>query len=487
MELKDRYDTVVIGAGLGGLTCGDYLTRNGQSVLVAERRTKPGGCASSFEQEGYSSDNGLCFLMGAEPGGVVYETLEELGLGRRLELTKMEPAMRIIGPDYDLPINSAESLESLIKDFPMEADSIRKFIAESKAAATESEFIMRKSFDLMSPFQKIVFFITLLLRYRRFMKYMRKSWLEVVNSFFKSPRLRAIALSTMCYYGTGVMGTVIGTLGVTDRLNYPKGGFQAVANLLADGIREHGGDLALDTMVTKILIDDNKAIGVELSDGRQVRARNIVSNVDARQTFLKLVGEEHLSMKFRKKLDEEELSPPGFLVSLGVNMNLKAMGFDIGYIIYNPSDDTDELFGTDPEKCILSILMHSNLDHSRAPENATAVDLLAVLPYDLVKDWEAEEETIADKLIKSAEKVIPNISEHIVCKHIVSPLAYEQRTLNSQGATLGWQLTPGGKIRSQKTPIKNLYQAGQWTYPAGGVPSVIASGRNAAKLILKAI
>lgn len=122
---KDGYDTIIIGAGLAGLTCGAYLARDGQRVLVAERRSKPGGCASSFEQDGYLSDNGLCFLMGAEPGGVVYSTLEELGLRKRLELIKMEPAMRIIGPDYDLPINSAESLESLVKDFPMEADSIR--------------------------------------------------------------------------------------------------------------------------------------------------------------------------------------------------------------------------------------------------------------------------------------------------------------------------------------------------------------------------
>jgi all-trans-retinol 13,14-reductase len=439
MELKDSYDTVVIGAGLGGLACGAYLSKNNQSILVAERRSQPGGSASYTEQEGYYSDNGLFFLVQAEPGGIIYDTLEELGLRQRLELIKMKPAMRIIGPDYDLPINSPESFENLIKDFPMEADPIRRFVEESKSAATESEFIMRKSFDLMSPLQKIVFFITLLLRYRRFMKYMRKSWLEVVNGFFKSPRLRAIALSTMCYYGTGVMGTMISTLGFTDKFNYPKGGFQAVANLLVDGIREHGGDLTLDTMVTKIIIDDNKAIGVELSNGRQVWARNIVSNVDARQTFLKLVGEDHLSMKFRKKLDEEELSPPGFLVSLGVNMNLKEMGFDSAIIIYNPNDDIDELFGTDPEKCILSILMHSNIDHSRAPENATAVDLLAVLPYDLVEDWEVEEEAIADKLIKSAEKIIPELSEHVVCKHIVSPLAYEQSTLNSQGGTLGWK------------------------------------------------
>lgn len=485
-ELRDSYDAVVIGAGIGGLACGALLAKNRRSVLVVEQSSQPGGCCASFEHGGYLFDKGICYLMGCEPGEAIYEILEELGLRQKIELVKMEPAIRIIGSDYELRINSTESLEHrLIRLFPMEAMSIREFVAECRATTAEMERFFKKSLDLMNIWQKMAFMVTFFLRYRRMMKYMKKSWQEVVDSFFKDAKLRAIVLSTYPYNGLGAMAGVMMVLGNTDGFYYPKGGLQALADLLSNGLREYGGDLALDTMVSKIIIEGDRAAGVELSDGRRVKARYVVSNVDARQTFQKLVGEERLPLKFRRELDELPLSPSAFIVSLGVRLNLKAMGFDGVYNIYNPGDDIDELFGTDPEKCIVSINMHSIIDPAQAPDSTTAVQLVAMLPYDMVKDWRAAEEAIADKLIASAEKVIPRLSEHIICKHIISPLTFEQSTLNSQGAPLGWQLTPGGKMRSQKTPIKNLYQAGHWTFPGGGVSHVVISGRNAAQLVLR--
>lgn len=486
MDMRDGYDAVVIGAGIGGLTCGALLAKSGLSVLVADRNSKPGGYCTSFQHDGFSFDNGLCYLLGCEPRGVIHETLEELALRQNLELVKMDPALRIIGSSYDLRISSAESMDSLTDLFPMEALAIRKFVVECRATATQAQILLDKSLDLMNIWQKLALMSAFPFRYRKMMKYMTKSCQEMVASFFKNPKLRAIALSSYPYNGTGAVALMImALLGNTERLYYPKGGFQALANLLTEGVRKYGGDIALDTMVSRILIKDDRAVGVELSDGTEVKARHVVSNVDATQTFLKLVGEERLTSKLKKELATAQLSPPGFVVSLGVNLNLKAMGFDEGLIIYNPSDDIGELFGTDLEKCIVSITMHSNLDPAQAPDNATAVELLAVLPYDLVEDWGTEEESVADKLIASAGKVIPGLSDHIVCKHIVSPFAFEQSTLNSQGVMMGWQSVPGTRLRSQKTPIKNLYQAGQWTFAGGGLTTVVASGRNAAQLVLR--
>ena len=147
--------------------------------------------------------------------------------------------------------------------------------------------------------------------------------------------------------------------------------FKALADLLAEGLGKYDGDLVLNTMVNKILIEDKRATGVELSDGRQVKARYIVSNADAKLTFFKLVGEEHLSLKFGQELNDSRLYLSFFVVSLGVSLSLKE--FDGAYIVYNPSDDVGELFGNDPEKCMVVITTHSNLEPSRAPEGMTAV------------------------------------------------------------------------------------------------------------------
>jgi prolycopene isomerase len=125
------------------------------------------------------------------------------------------------------------------------------------------------------------------------------------------------------------------------------------------------------------------------------------------------------------------------------------------------------------------------------------VQIMTPFPYNYMDYWKREKdgtrgmeytelkEALADKLIASAEKIIPQLSKHIVYKDIATPLTYERYTLNSEGASHGWFPAPGAKMRSQKTPFKNLFQAGHWTFPGPGIFAVALSGRNAAKLVLR--
>lgn len=485
-KIKDDYDVVVIGGGIGGLTCGALLARSRMRVLVAEQSSKPGGCCSSFEHNGYIFDNGLSFLTGCEIGGSIYQTLEELGLWGYIEFVKIEPAIRVIGSDYDFSIRSAESLEDrLVSIFPMEATTIRKFIAECRTMATEMDKSLTAPPDSMNILQKILSYIPLLLGHGRIKRYGGRSSQETIARFFEDPKLRSILLTSIPYPSPGATASLLmSMLGTREGAYYPKGGAQALAEVLVDGLRKHEGVLALDTMVDKIIIEGKRAAGVMLRGGRKVLSQYVVSNVDAKQTFFRLVGEEHLTPRFRRELNESRLSNSAFLVSLGVNLNIRAMGFDGATIVYNPSDQIDELFGTDPEKCMLIIEIHSISDPSFAPGSTAAIQLIMMSPYDAVGDWEAEQEAIADKLIASAEKVIPGLSNNVLFKHIANPLTIEKATSNSQGSP-GWYPVPGSKPRKQKTPIKNLYQAGHWTFPGSGVPQVVTSGRNAAQLILR--
>jgi len=486
-DIKDGYDVVVVGAGIGGLTCGALLAKNKRSVLVAEQGDRPGGYCASFEHRGYTFDMGLSHLAGCDLGGAIYETLDELGLRDHIEFIRMKPAIRIVGADYDLRVRSVEGLEDrLIELFPMETLPIREFIAECKAVSAEAEDMSRKPTELMNMWQKVVYVVASLFARRRVAVYGRKSWQEVVEGFFKDPKLRAIAMSIFPYFEPGVMARLpMAMLGIAQDLYYPGGGAQGLANVLAEAVQTYGGDLALDTRVKGITVEEGKAISVSLGDGRQVDARCVVSNVDARQTFLRLIGEEHLSSRFADKLSKGRLSGSAFIVSLGVKLNLKAMGFDGATIVYNPSDDISELCGADPSKCTVWINLHSIIVPSQAWGSTSAVQLVARLPYDAVDDWNAAEEDVADRLIASAEQVIPGLSGQIICRHIMSPSTLEQSTSSSQGAVCGWYVAPKVKKRGQKTPITNLYQAGQWAFPGGGVAAVVTSGRNAAQLVLK--
>lgn len=177
-------------------------------------------------------------------------------------------------------------------------------------------------------------------------------------------------------------------------------------------------------------------------------------------------------------------------------MDLRSMGFKTSELSYCPSNNVDELFGTDPGKCGLSLRLHSLLDPAQAPEGKGTVVIVASFPYDYgdcwkqagadpdKKEYQELKQSLANRLIASAENVIPALSEHIVYQRVATPITLEQATLNSQGSAMGWYPGPGGKMRSQKTRFRNLYQAGHWTFPGGSVPAAVASGRNAAQLVL---
>ena len=109
-NLKERYGVIVIGAGVGGLTCGAFLAKEGLSVLVTEQHSKPGGYCTSFRRKGFTFDAGTDLVVGAERGGWMHNILEELGLKDEIEFVELAPFTRIIGSDYDIPSTPLKGL-----------------------------------------------------------------------------------------------------------------------------------------------------------------------------------------------------------------------------------------------------------------------------------------------------------------------------------------------------------------------------------------
>jgi all-trans-retinol 13,14-reductase len=493
--MKEKYDVVVIGAGIGGLTCGAFLAKEGLSILVAEQHTKPGGYCTSFQCKGFTFDAGIEFIVGAEKDGMLANTLEELGLKDEIEFIELVPPTRIVGKDYDVPFTSLERLAGELKKmFPKESPNIDAFVLDCRSVT--SQLMALPAPDLLDSKGKMGLMIKFLFKSPQLRKYGGKSFRQALLESFKDPKLIAILGSVPDHSPTWAASSQMLVMGFP-AFQYPKGGIQALTDVLKSGMVRYGGELALKTMVTGISIEGGRATGVKLSNGGVISSRCVVSNADGRQTFLKLIGEQHLSPKFVRELKETQLGTSFFLVSLGVDMDLRAMGFNGTTIVYNRSDNIDEIYGGDPEKCSLWIMMHSLREPSQAPEGRATIQIIAPFPYNYMgywkrktdgtrgKEYESFKEEVANKLIDTAERIVPGLSEHIVCKDIATPLTFERYSLNSEGAGHGWFPAPGAKLRSQVTPIKNLYQAGHWTFPGFGIFAVAVSGRNAAKLVLK--
>jgi phytoene desaturase len=500
---KTKYDAIIIGAGLGGLTCGALLAKSGLKTLIIEQHSIPGGYCTSFKRKGFIFDSAVHFIEELGEGGRFHQILKDLDVEKDIEVYKLDPLARFFFGDdsFSVPADLNEYISMLSKKFPKEEKGISKLFEAIRRLGEESE-------KLPTPYhKKDVLFHPL--KYQLLLKYYNKTFADMLADFIKDAELGSIISGGWGY--VGLPPSDVSALQMAGflysahikGLHYLKGGTQVLANTLVKALRKYGGEIQLGTKVTKILTENNRAIGVETAKGSILSAKYVVSNADARQTYLSLIGSEKLSSKFLNRLEQMKPSFSLFQVFLGVDMNPREKGIIEHEILCYSSYDLDNVYksylqGNFEE--VLGICIPTLLDSSLAPEKKHVISLITAIPYDYKENWGTENgergstyeklknETM-NRLIKTAERVIPELSKHIVFSEAATPITLERYTENYKGAAYGWASTVGqsglGRLQP-KTPVKNLYLAGHWTSPGGGTLTVALSGRNIAKVIIRA-
>ena len=263
------------------------------------------------------------------------------------------------------------------------------------------------------------------------------------------------------------------------------GGCQKLPEALLEYITSHGGKYLPETVVSRVLIKDQKAAGVLLSDGRQIEGDMVVGSGAARDFFEKTVGAEYLNEAYRKVLREFRPMEAVFMVHLGVdydpsvyqkqslcyyygsydlNAAVKRLRSGIyhegkdGYLIYFPDRHAPEF----------------------APDGCHTVTIYTVCP-DTLKEgtWEEKKEQYADQLILLAKEHLPHLSEHIVTRKIVT--AEDYRTMTHMEKSSFGGTVPVWKQQNPPyvTPVRNLYFVGAQSESGGGVPVVMNGARAA--------
>lgn len=497
--MKTTCDVAVVGAGLGGLSCAALLARAGLEVVLFERDSKVGGLCTSFKRGEYVFDAGPTVFKACSEGGEVRTLLEDLDLWQDLAMLRPDPGLRVVGEGYDLCFASGENvLAALGRHFPSERDALARFERECDGLVADFKDLFATAPDLWSLGQKLSLVPKFLFGLQHLKRYGKRTSGEVLDRYFDDASLKT-AVSSLCPFPLQISAALLLALvhGASEAFYYPRGGTQTLSEALAAKVTAAGGSVQTRSEVARITVEEGRAVGVELADGTSHASRFVVSNADGRHTFFNLIGQEHLPAKWTAQL-EAPVTGSNVLVSLGVDRDLREEGQRAPYVLYNRCCEPDRMWGTDAAICPLQIRIPSLADASVAPPGHSVVQLLAFMPYDCRGCWGREadgtrgaryraiKEEVADCLIRSAEEIIPGLSQHVVCKDVSTPLSYERYTLNSKGAS-GWLPLPGDKLRSQRTPIRNLFQAGQWTFPGAGVPTVVASGRSAADLVLRAV
>lgn len=504
-----KWDNIIIGSGAGGLTAALCLARAGQKVLLLEQHDVPGGWCHSFYLNGHRFTPGVHYIGLLGEGESTNNLYRGLGIANDLVFFRMNPSayehVKIGKHHFDYPDDPAELEKRLIERFPKEKKGIKKYL---KVIRLTSEELY--SLPYIKSFWKK---LTIPYRTRHFGRYGLFSLRRVINWHVKDPLLKNI-LNIQC-----------GDHGVQPRKAafilhaalmyhyfkggyYPMGGGGALVKSMTKKFKDFGGVLKTSTSVKKILLEgenSKKAIGVELKDGQQVFANNIISNADVGITYNQLIGQQHLSPKLKKKLDKTIYSCTSLMLFLTVDMDVRKAGLDSGNIWVMPDRDMDEYFdgimSTDLKTVDYFEAMFISCTTLKDPtsfdgkhhslEVITFIDYKSFEPFKEETEKRSKEylkfkEEMMKKMIRGLEKVIPTINDHIVHKELGTPITNEYYINTTRGNVYGTEKSLkhiGPFAFKAKSEIENLYLCGA-SILSHGVAGASHSGVNTAAVIL---
>lgn len=472
-KAEDEYDVIIVGSGIGGLTCGALLSKRGYKVLVLEQHYMIGGYCSSFQRKRFVFNTGVGDVSGLWEKGPITFLLKELGLKKDDLFVKNR--IRYIFKGKEIDADNLDSLVRLLSEmFPEEKENIHVFFDEARKAYEEC-YRDAEVYGTPLPAELIVkvFGEKKLLNYPRehphFYDWMNKTYKEKLDEYFRNEDLKTLLCALLGYIGTSPEKTPASSA-LTACVSYylyggyfTKGGALKFADSLRKVIEKYGGKVLLKHKVDEILVENGEVRGVRVGE-KVFRSKIVVANANAKTTFLELVGEDKLSKEFIEYIKSLKMSPSCFMVFLGVDMDLS----HYPTIIQN----LDEGYG---------ILINSNADPSLAPEGKAGLTILTLANYyDFpkrgTKEYLERKKAFANELIKKAEKIIPGLSEHIIVQDAATPKTFERYTSMPEGAIYAFDQSIDTKRPCFKTPIKGLYLASASTFPGGGVEAVVISG-----------
>ena len=373
------YDAVVIGAGLGGLSCAAHLARNGFRMVVIEQHDVPGGYATSFARAAKGREFTCEVSLHATALGVpgTRRMLEDLGVWDRLSLAEHPHAWSSRFPGFSLDIPARAGLDGFERQlaglFPDEAGGLADYFAVWRGVMAEMAELEKGL-----PAAKKAMFPAL---FKNLWAIRDKTVGQLADAHVKNPRLKAALTQSCGYYGLPPSrlsafyylyptGQYLEYGGV-----YVKGTSQALSDALARAVIEAGGEVVLSTRVTSILVEDGRAAGVGTADGREFRSRAVVAGASAPQVFGTLLPPGAAPQKEVARLDALSPSPGSFIVWLGLDRDITGQVRE-PEMSFCASLDMDASYAAcmdcDFERSGFSLMVYDNLVPGFSPPGCSA-------------------------------------------------------------------------------------------------------------------
>jgi phytoene dehydrogenase-like protein len=507
--MSGNYDIVVAGGGHNSLVASAYLAAAGLKVLVLEKNDWLGGGVVTRELTvpGFKQDLHSTVHMLTQANPLIRN--DELKLMAKFGLKYIKPDVSVatIFDDGTAVLTYHDldkTCEDMAKISPRDAESYRKHCARSL------ELMPMFTTGLFAPPAPFGTFLAMLEQSklgRDLIGVMNKSAFDIVDEMFESEKLKvhflkfaSEAMSGPEEKGTGLVFSMLVGWVHAFHGGFPEGGSGALCDALVRCIEHHGGATRIEANVTRVLIEGGKAVGVELEDGEQIRARKAVIGCFHPHLLRKFVT----GVNDQVLTDAERTHPAGytsFIVNYALNSppvypaieGLPEQPMMIELLSPSLLDlrrEFDNLrYGVMNDDPNIVCFTHSNLDATRAPPGKATLYQYSFAPYSLAdggpQAWDRVRDQVADSMLKTYRKFATNIEpDNIIARHISTPLDNERWTPSFQKGDimgigrylyqfLGRRPTP--ELSQYTVPgVDGLYLCGPFMHPGGGV---IGGGR----------
>ncbi len=495
------FDAIIIGSGLGGLTAGAKLAKEGKNVCIIEQHKIPGGCATTFRRKDFTVEVGLHEMDGLDKDDIKVKIFKELDVFHNVEFIRVPEFYCFKHGEIDIviPDNKDEAIRVLIDKFPYQKKGIQKFFKKIFAIRNEINRLPSKKW------QKLLLFPVFPLLFPNLVFNYRKNLGDFLDKIIKDEELKLILQANLSYYHDNPYSMSLIYFGVAQASyfagggHFIKGGSGQLSNYLTKIITNNGGEVLLGNKVEKIIIENNQAIGVEYKKNHgkdktthKLFSQTIVANA-AIPNVMELLPNTHRE-KLRKKVEKLKISSSILSVYMGFKKEVKELG-NKHYSTFIFDDNIKQLKDIYLKRGVYKFVFldYSQIDSGLTPKGKS-FGVIALTDY--ITNWEnldkqeykSKKQEIAKILIQKLEEKIPNISKEIEYLEVATPKTIKRYTLNPQGTAYGYAQIPqqsGINRLPNKSPIKNLYFASAWVNPGGGFTGAILSGWFCANEILK--
>lgn len=533
-----KYDCIIVGGGVAGLTAAAYLSRAGQAVALFERQSRVGGLVQTFNRNQVYFDTALRSI---EDSGIVFPMLRQLGIG--IDFVKSNVSIGI-GKNI-LKLEDHDSLiryEDFLKfHYPDNKEDITRIIKEIKKIMDYMDVLYgidNPAFLNITEDKKYLVKVILPWMFKFLFAIRKISRLkEPVEDYLKrlTHNQPLIDIIAQHFFQKTPTSFALSYFRLYLDYHYPKGGTATLINKLADYILEHGGEIKTDAAIESLNPEGKYVVD---NQGNRIGYDHLIWAADMKLLYNSIPADQLNDRKLAGRIEKKrsvlkDLRGGDSVYTVYLTVNERKEYFSeicTGHLFYTPvksglsllSREEINLFLNDPDNNSENLAMKNKVkeylkdfcdlntfeiaipvlrDESLAPEGQTGLIVSLLFDYQLAKKiddcgwtdeiWDFLELTFIRVL---DESIFPGIRDKIADRFSSSPLTISRLTGNTDGGITGWAFTnpyiPAVskmlKVASSvDTILPSVYQAGQWVYSPSGLPISILTGKLAADKVLK--